>query len=93
MTDIKIFHGVTPQIFSCLKAKSVAEHGTKYSPPDGNKGESITSGSMWEVKLGFDFVPSSGDLTYTLISKSWIVPLDQVWDGIGSTINSCRAPT
>jgi hypothetical protein len=90
MTDIKIFHGVTPAVFACVKTTSEQQHGTKYVPADGNKGTATTSTSMYEVVLGFDYNPATGDLTYTLIKKSWIVPIDSVWSGIGDTINSCR---
>ena len=48
---------------------------------------------MYEVELGFEFNPGSGDLTYTLIHKSWIVPISEVWKGIGDTIDSCRKQT
>jgi hypothetical protein len=93
MSDMKVFHGVTPAIFACLKTTSEQQHGTKYVPPDGNKGTATTSTSMYKVELGFDFSPDSGDLTYTLIYKSWIVPIAEVWKGIGDTIDSCRKST
>lgn len=90
MSDMKAFNGVTPAIFSCLKATSGQQHGTKYAPPDGNQGTATTETSMYSVVLGFNFDPSSGVLTYTLIKKSWIVPINEVWNGIADTINSCR---
>lgn len=93
MSDMTVFHGVTPAIFECMKATSEKQHGTKYVPRDGNKGTATTSTSMYKVELGFEFNPSSGDLTYTLIDKSWIVPISEVWKGIGDTINSCRKST
>lgn len=93
MSDMTVFHGVTPAIFECMKATSEKQHETKYVPRDGNKGTATTSTSMYKVELGFEFNPSSGDLTYTLIDKSWIVPISEVWKGIGDTINSCRKPT
>ena len=71
MIDMKVFHGVTPSIFNCLKTTSERDHGTKYDPPDGNKGTSTTSTNMYEVVLGFDFNPGNGDLTYTVVKKSW----------------------
>jgi hypothetical protein len=48
-----------------------------------------SSFESWVV-LGFDFNPSTGDLTYALIKKSWIMPIESVWSGIGNEINSCR---
>lgn len=90
MSDMKVFHGVTPAIFDCVKATSAQQHGTKYIPPNGNQGTSNTTTATYFVNLGFNFDPNSGDLTYTLIDKSWIVPISAVWSGIGDTINSCR---
>jgi hypothetical protein len=90
MSDMKVFNGVTPAIFACLKTTSGEQHGTKYAPPDGNQGTATTETSMYSVVLGFNFDPSASTLTYTLIKKSWIVPIGEVWNGITDTINSCR---
>jgi len=46
---------------------------------------------MYSVVLGFDFNPATGDLTYTQISKSWIVPISEVWSGVGEMISSRRS--
>jgi len=91
MPDMKVFSGVTPEIFECVKAKSEKEHGTKYVPRDADKGTATTSTTMYKSKLGFEFNPGSGDLTYTLVDKSLIVPIKEVWKGIEKTISSCRA--
>ena len=90
MPDMKVFHGVTPAIFECVKAKSEQEHGTKYVPRDADKGTATTKTTTYNVELAFEFNPSSEDLTYTLIKKSFIVPIAEVWRGIEKTIKSCR---
>lgn len=90
MSDSKTYNGVTPAIFTCLKAKSKQEHGTIYDPADGNSGTAATSGFGWSVKLQFNFNPDSSQLQYTVLEKSWIVPVNEIWNGISDTINSCR---
>ncbi|HJV70261.1 hypothetical protein [Ideonella sp.] len=90
MSDSKTFSGVTPAIFSCVKTTSAEQHGTTYDPPNANQGISTTKGTGWIVKLKFEFDPADGDLKYTVVEKSWIVPISAVWNGIGDTINGCR---
>jgi len=90
MSDSKTYHGVTQAIFDCVKETSTAKHGTVYDPADGNKGTSSTSGTGWSVDMTFDFNPTTGDLSYTITHKTWIVPVNQVWSGIADTINECR---
>jgi hypothetical protein len=90
MSDMKVFQGVTPAIFECVKAKSEQQHGTKYVPRDADKGTATTKTTMYNVELAFEFNPTSGDLTYTLVKKSFIVPIGEVWKGIEKTLNSCR---
>jgi hypothetical protein len=84
-------HPVAPAIFSCVKTETQQQHGTNYVPKDANKGTATSSTPMYSVVLDFDFNPASGDLTYTLIGKSWIVPISEVWSGIGDTTNTCRS--
>jgi hypothetical protein len=91
VTDIKVFHGVTSAIFACVKTKSREEHGTTYDPPDADSGTATTSTLLGIVVLGFKFDPDKAELTYTLIRKGWMVPISQVWSGIGDTIESCRS--
>jgi hypothetical protein len=94
MTDMKVFHGVTPAIFACLKATSERSPGTKYVPPDANKGTATISiqghfpSGISIFELGFEFDPSTGDLGYTLIRKSGTLPIS--WAIIQDTIDSCR---
>ncbi|RAR57633.1 hypothetical protein C7401_115191 [Paraburkholderia unamae] len=90
MSDSKTYNGVTPEIFSCLKTKSKRDHGTIYDPAEGNTGTASTSGVGWAVKLQFNFNPEGGQLQYTVLEKSWIVPVGEIWSGISDTINSCR---
>ncbi len=90
MSDSKTFTGITQAIFECVKSKSHQAHGTNYVPPNANKGTATTKGEGWEVQLGFELDTSSGDLSYTLLHKTWIVPEKSVWSGISSTIDECR---
>lgn len=89
--DCRTFNGVTPAIFECVKEVSLRGHGTKYDPPNGNKGTATTDvGGIGIIVLSFDFDPNTGSLTYCIISKPWIVPASAIFDGIGETINGCR---
>ena len=90
MSESKTVHGVTEQIFECVKTTSNEQHGTVYDPATGNSGTATTSTSTYTVKLNFTFDPGTGDLTYTIVHKTWIVPTSAIWTGIGDTINGCR---
>lgn len=90
MSDCRIFHGVTPAIFDCVKVSSGKEHGTVYDPPSGNKGKATTKTLVGTVVVSFDLNPGDESITYCIISKPWIVSAAQIFDGIGDTIDSCR---
>jgi|HubBroStandDraft_1064217.scaffolds.fasta_scaffold225079_1 hypothetical protein len=92
MTDCRTFNGVTQAIFDCVKKKSLAEHGTVYDPATGNKGKATTNVPVvGTIVVSFDLDPSAESITYCIISKPWIVSASQIFDGIGETINACRA--
>ena len=90
MSSSKIFYGVTPAVFACVKTTSNEQHGTVYAPPDANQGIATTSNSVWTVKLTFSFDSATEELSYTIVYKSWIVTETEIWNGIGDTINGCR---
>ncbi len=86
----KTYHGVTEEIFKCVKTKSHSEHGTIYDPPTGNKGTATTSiPVLGKIVLGYDLQPNR-DLTYTIIEKPGLAPEGEIWSGIEKTINGCR---
>ena len=89
MSSSKVFYGVTPSVFACVKTTSQQQHGTVYDPPDGNQGTAITQTSTWTVKLAFNFDPGSDQITYTILYKTWIITDSEIWSGIGDTINGC----
>jgi hypothetical protein len=92
MTDCRTFNGVTDSIFSCVKDKSFKEQGTVYDPKNGNQGKATTDvPAVGKIVVSFDFDPSAEKITYCIVSKPWIVPVSSIFDGIGDTINSCRA--
>jgi hypothetical protein len=94
MTDCRTFNGVTQAIFTCVKLKSLKEHGTVYDPANGNKGKATTNVPVvGTIVVSFDLDPNTEAITYCIISKPWIVSASQIFDGIGETINSCRADT
>lgn len=90
MSSSKTFYGVTQALFDCVKTTSTQQHGTVYTPANGDVGTSMTTGTGWSVGMTFNFDPSSGNLAYTITQKTWIVPESSVWSGISDTINGCR---
>ena len=91
MSDKKTYKNITAAIFECVKTTSEREHHTKYVPKDGNSGTATTHTAVGKVVMGFDFDPSSGDLTYTIKDKPGIAPKSSIWDGIKYTIDGCRS--
>lgn len=90
MSDTKVYHNVTQEIFDCVKKKSAEEHGTVYDPPDADKGTSTTDSIVGKVVLEFDLNTETGDLTYTLTKKPVLAPEHEIWNGIEQAINNCR---
>ena len=90
MPDQHAYNNVTQTIFTCVKAKSYAEHGTTYAPPDANSGTATTNVTfVGTIQVDFNFNPSANTLTYSNLRKPGIVPESSVWDGIESTIKAC----
>jgi hypothetical protein len=90
MTDCKTFTGVTQAIFTCVKQKSLAEHGTVYDPANGNKGTATTKVRViGTIVVSFDFDPNAGSITYCIVQKPGIVTASEIFGGIGDTISSC----
>lgn len=91
MSDCKTFHGVSQQIFDCVKKTSSAQHGTKYEPPNGDKGTATTDTVVGKVVVSFDLNSGAESIKYCIVSKPWIVSASQIFDGIADSINACRA--
>jgi hypothetical protein len=90
MSDQHVYKNVTQTIFTCVKAKSKAEHGTDYEPPNTNSGTAITKVTwIGTIKVDFKFDPSAHTLTYSNLQKPGVVPESSVWNGIESTIREC----
>jgi hypothetical protein len=86
----KTWNGVTPAMFACVKAGSARDHGTKYQPPDGDKGTATTDvTAVGTIVLGFELDPG-GALTYTIQKKPMLVPESEIWSGIDSAIKGCK---
>lgn len=91
MSECKTFHGLTQELFSCVKTRSSQDHGTVYDAPDGDQGTATTDTIVGKVTVSFDFDPSSSAITYCIVRKPLIVSASQVFEGIGDTINRCRS--
>ena len=90
MSNSKVYHGITQAVFDCVRATSIKQHGTVYTPPNSNSGKTSTSGTGWTVDMTFNFDPGSGALSYTITHKTWIVPESAIWSGLDATINGCQ---
>jgi len=87
----RTFTGVTPEIFECTKQLGETRHGTVYEPRYGNHGISTASSFFWIIVIEYNFVPEAGELQHEIRQKSWIIPEDAVWQGIGDQIAECSA--
>jgi hypothetical protein len=89
--ETRTFAGLTPEIFECLKSRSEARDGTVYEPRDADAGRATTSSLLWQVVIDYVFTPATGELQYTLVSKTRIIPIDAIWNGIDNLIAACAA--
>lgn len=89
MQPTRIYPNISPEIWACIRAKSMRVYATVYSPMEGNKGTATTVTMGQKVVLGFDFDPDAGTLTYTIVSKGMLVPEKAIWNGIQDNISAC----
>ena len=87
--EVRTFGGVTPAIFECIKTTSEAANGTIYEPRNADRGTATTTSAIWAVVLDYVFDLAAGEIAYTLVHKTWIVPLSPVWQGIEDYIAGC----
>jgi hypothetical protein len=90
MSDQHVYKNVTQTVFTCVKAKSKAEHGTDYEPHNANSGTAVTKVTfVGTIKIDFSFNPAANTITYSKLQKPSIVPESSVWNGIEATIKEC----
>ena len=87
--ESRVFPFVTPIAFECVKAISAREHGTIYEQLDPDRGTATTATALWTVVLDYIRDPVNGDLRYTLVRKTWFVPMGAIWGGIEDTLRRC----
>jgi hypothetical protein len=92
MADCNTYQNVTAAVFACVKSTSSQQHGTVYNPPDGTSGTATTNTPVGQVVLSFDLDTTNDAITYCLVSKPWMVPESDIWNGIASTISGCQQP-
>jgi len=85
----KLFAGVTPATWECVKATSLKDHGTVYAPAGAAKGTATTSTVVGTVELSFDYDATKDTVNYCIIKKPFLVSADQIWNGIQDTIHGC----
>jgi hypothetical protein len=90
MANSKIFGGVTPAIWDCVKTTSYNDHGTVYAPAGANQGTATTDTLVGTVALNFNFDPIKDTVAYTIVKKPFLVSADQIWNGIQDTIDGCN---
>lgn len=88
--DQRTYGNITEAIFECVKVDSIEAQGTVYEPRDGPVGVATTRSPLWRVVVAYEHDVAAGELTYTLVRKSWIVPRSEVWNGIEEAIEACR---
>jgi hypothetical protein len=87
----RTFKNVTQAVWNCVQQNSVKQHNTSYTPPPpSNQGTSSTPAVGSTVDMKFNFDPQSGTVTYEITHKPFVVPENQIWSGIESSINACR---
>jgi hypothetical protein len=91
MADCNTYNNVTAAVFACVKSTSASQHGTVYDPPDGNQGTATTSTPVGNVVVSFNLDTTNNAITYCLVSKPWVVPESDIWNGIASTITACQS--
>ena len=91
--DTRTFHNVTRAVYECTKDIGEARHNTVYEPRDADYGTATTSSFFWKLVVYYRFDPQTGDLYHEILQRSWIIPVDRVWAGIGDQITECEART
>jgi hypothetical protein len=90
MPSSKTYHGISPDVWACMKAKAVQQYGTVYFPSDGDSGTATTINTGQKVIMAFDHDPIAATLTYTIVSKGFFVPELAIWNGIRDSIAACK---
>ena len=83
------FANVTPSVWACVKAASIAKNNASYDPPDGDAGTVKVPTPVGTVVLDFTVDAATSTITYTIQSKPFLVPEEAMWSGIGASIESC----
>jgi hypothetical protein len=90
MANSKIYGGVSPAVWDCVKLTSLKDHGTIYAPEGANQGTATTVVPViGTITLSFDYDILKDTATYAIISKPFLVSSDQIWNGIQDTIDGC----
>jgi hypothetical protein len=89
--DTRTFHNLSPETYACTKDIGEARHNTIYEPRDGNYGTATTSSFFWIIVIAYRYDPETGDLFHEILRRSWIIPVNAVWDGIREQIEECEA--
>ena len=94
MSEMKVFHDISPAIFACVKAAPYLH--AKYVPADADKGSASISISGHfpapdtQFDLNFEFDRAPGDLSYTFVKKSGYLPVSVLWSALENAVESCR---
>ncbi len=89
--ECKTFVGVTQMIADCARQASEQEYDVVVEPQGLGMGTVTTSTLIGRVVLKFDLDETSEAIQYCIVSKPWVVTVDQIFEGIEETFDDCRA--
>ncbi len=88
--ECKTFPGVTQSIADCAREASEQEYDMVVDPLSTGAGTVTTETLIGRVILSFDLDETSEEIQYCIVSKPWIVTVNQIFDGIEDKFNGCR---
>jgi len=91
MASERAFGGISRTVFDAIQVASRRDHGTAYVPPGSDTGQAITDTPVGQVVLDFAFDETAQTVSYTIAKKPFVVTEGEVWSGIQSTIDACKA--
>lgn len=88
--ECKTFPGVTQSIADCAREASEQEYDMVVDPQSTGTGTVTTETLIGRVILSFDLDETSEEIQYCIVSKPWIVTVNQIFNGIEDKFNGCR---
>ncbi|MCU0838781.1 MAG: hypothetical protein MUE49_08675 [Rhodospirillales bacterium] len=90
MADQRSFKNVSPAVWERIKEVGRKAYGTRFDPPDGDRGTARTMTPVGLLELDFALDRETCSITYTVRRKPAFLLTQPLWRGLEDTINSCR---